>query len=268
MRLFKFLKFSILPLMLLAITGCGGDTSTSEQNSAPEEPGIVEIPFDDEDMICSGSVGYDLSDANINRYFAEDTIYTGSFSYGHSSSYRYTSSREESLTIETSGSSLNTFSMVTHKPGDSILSIYDDEDMLVYRNIIRVRKAYEPEEIPQALYDFDVFKGYRMFGNHRLDFSNVDPFEGVLSGTDDVEISPMNIVFQATYAGLNEMFDMYEFDLDVVTANEGSQTKVTTLLVSRTADFVILYYRISAVEEAMLNTFFPASLSNIHKDFF
>ena len=271
MKFSKFFRFSLLLLCLLT-TSCGskdsvGGESVSSSNSTIPDETLVEIQFDDEDRVNYGSVGGDLTDVQIARYFADNTTYYASFSYGRSTSYRYVSSREESVTIELSSTTVGVFEIITHKPGDTILSIYDDNDFLVYRNIIRVRKAYDEVGVAQAIYDFDAYEGYRIFGNHRLNFTSVSPLTGILGGTDDVELSPMNIVFEATYEGINEWYDMHQFVLDVVSANEGSNTKVSRMLVSRTGDFIILFY-LTGGEDHMLNDFFPTALKEIHKDFF
>lgn len=276
MRFSRFFNFSFLLFALLA-TACGSSNSSGSDPISPSVDGtsvpsetdepLVEIDFDDEDRISSGSIGGDLSDVEIGRYFADNTTYLAIYSYGRSSSYRYVSSREESLTIELNSVTVGTFNFVTHKPGDSILTIYDDNDMIVYRNIVRVRKAYDEVGVAQAIYDFDAYEGFGLFGKHRLNFTNVSPLTGILGGTDDIEVTPMNIVFEATYEGINEWHDMHEFVLDVVSANEGSQTKVSRMLVSRTGDFIILYY-LTGGEDVMLNLFFPTSLKDIHKDFF
>lgn len=282
MNFSRFFYFSFLLLALL-ISSCNAgnksesvsvvdsigsiDDSNTPSTSVGDEP-LVEIEFDAEDRISDGASGGWLTDVDMGRFFAEDTTFVAAYVYGHSASYRYASSREDSVTIEKDENSLGTFNIITHKPGDSILSIYDDRDMLVYRNIIRVRKAYNEIDIAQVLFDFDVYKGFKLLGNHRVTFTTTSPLTGILGGTDDVEVTPMSIVFEAaTYVGLDEEKDMHEFLVDVVSANEGSQTKITRLKVSRTGEFLALYYRLTATDDPLLNLFFPLSLQHIYKDF-
>ena len=258
----NFKKITALFTLLITMSSmvsCDKENASSGNSSSE----IVELECD---PISDGTLGGILIDVSVNRFLSNDCEYLASFKCNAvDSTMTFKSSRPESVTIEQSSSSAESFLIVTHSPGDSILQIYDYQEILVYRNVIRVRQSYSPEDIKQVVYDYDIYKGAKMAGNHRLVFNNVEPFTGQLSGGDDFE-SGLNITFKATYSEFLTSWDMYLYTLEVTENESNSSTILSSICISRTGDQVILYYKSSsASEEHLLNIFFPAKLEYLHK---
>lgn len=252
------LFFTLIAMTSMASCSKGG-ASDSNQGSSD----IVELECD---PISNGSIGGILIDVAVNRFLANDSEYVATFKCNAiDPTMTFKSSRPDSVTIEKSTASAESFIIVTHNPGDSILQIYDYQEILVYRNVIRVRQSYSPEDIKQVIYDYDIYKGTKMAGNHRMVFNSADPFVGQLSGSDDFE-SGLNITFTATYSEYLVSWDMYLYTLEVTENETNSSTILSSMCVSRTGDQIILYYKSSpASEERLLNIFFPAKLEYLHK---
>ena len=279
-------SMTLLTLSVLLLAGCGNaGSSTSAPTSDPatdssvspassdtsstassEDKSIYTIDPETVEEFSEGSTAGQLIDIDMNCFLAEDTTYECRFvPKSLDPTIRVTSSNPESLTIEEHPSGGSYFNVVAHEPGDSLLSIYDVNDMLVYRHIARVRKAYTQDTIEEALFDYDTYGGLTAFGGtYRMTFVGTGPLYGILQGSDEVERG-IDIEFTAEYSGYVPSFDMYAYDLTIVKANEGSQTRITSLLISRTADQLVLYYW-TGQEEAWLDSFYPHSLKDLHPD--
>ena len=246
MRHGKVLLISILSLF--SLIGCTGNSSNSINSNlddvssivSSEEP-IVEIT-DVEEFSSGGSYGGYFTDINFNRILKSDASYAVTFQSSNSNKeIRVTSSREESVTISRKENSNSEFDIVTHKPGDSIVCIYDADDMLVYRKIVRVRKAQTPESIVEECFQNDTYLGMKALGDHKISFVETNPFTGVFTGSDDYE-SGMEMTFTASYEGYVEYGDFYSFKLDIIERDPTSTTIITYLYISTTADIMMLYY--------------------------
>ena len=261
-------------LGLLALASCQGPTPTPSASSPTDssavessaEPSVEEsiytIDPEEVEEFAEGSVGGQLIDINLNCFLAEQTDYLCRFSPKNlDPTLRIVSSRPESLEVEHEGG--EEFTLCAKAPGDSLLSIYDKDDMLCYRKIVRVRKAYDKTEIEEVMYDYDIYGGMTVFGGtYRLTFLQYAPLMGILEGRDEVE-SGIHIEFTATYSGYVSAYDMYSYDIEITSRNEGSQTRITSFLISRTADQLVLYYW-TGEEEAWLDSFYPESLYDLH----
>ena len=238
------------------------EPSTPEESEEIEES-IVVINDSEVTEVTDGSCTGQLVDINMNFFVASESRYDCRFVSKNLNdpSITFKSSRPESVTVEPVEGNFTDFVLVTHAAGDSILSIYDSEEMLVYRHIVRVRKAYSPEEIGQALYDFDTYVG--IYDNHQVAFLDYGPVYGLFTGSDEVERN-IRIEFNATFTHVDEAFDMYYFTIETLEANEGSQTSLTHFIVSPCADQIVFYYDAGGGQEAMLNAFYPKSLAALH----
>ena len=233
-----------------------GSSSSSKSNESFEPLHCDEVQIGTPD-------GF-LIDVNVGSYLTSEKSYDAKFiPQGVGSSIRIVSSHQNVLTCAQKSAGSTTFTLDAHSIGDSILSIYDNEDILIYRHVVHVRKGYSQEEIGQALFDNDLFIGYppfAAFGDHRVNFVETSPLTMVLSGHDDVE-TEMHIECECTFVRYTESLDKYEYSLVTVDRDDVSKTQLTRIYVAPTADIVIVFYKISQTEEAILNMFVPDSVA-------
>ena len=284
-----------IPLLLLSLAGCtsnpsnggndGGnqdqqlpddkpqddnppgqdDPSQEENPSEDEETPIVELETEYVNLGSSDSNSF-MVEINFGRYLAHDSRYDCGFTVTNlDKTLRIVSSRPESGTIEQSAKNKTKFTVVTHAPGDSIIKIYDVDDVLVYRNVVKVRKGYSAEDIGKAMYDNDIYRSLKAYGsNYRLSINSYSPLQGTLRGHDDVE-TDLQITFSAQYDSFIENWDMYKFILTTETQNEESTTRVTSLTVSRAADCICIFYATGG-EEPLLDQLFVQELADQYNE--
>ena len=123
--------------------------------------------------------------------------------------------------------------------------------MLVYRKVVRVRKAYAQEEMEDMLFDNDLYLGMQFLGDHRITFTETNPLVGIFSGSDDFEQN-MRIKFETKFEAYLEDRDVYQYSLEITDRDQYSTTVIKTLQVAPTGDVMYLYY---SNEELLLNIF-------------
>lgn len=259
-RIIYFLTSIVVGVTLV---GCqGGSLSNNDSVS------IEEIVVDE---ITEGSYTGCLEDVVIlNKFLGDNSRYEFTYNAPNGdTNLQVKSSRENVLTIEKTNSATNSYAMVTHVPGDTVLTIYDSEDYLFFRKVIRVRKAFSPETIKEQAYENDIYTGFVGFGgSYRLTcIEDESSFRWQLTGKDEVETGGMNIVFDCTYLSYYEPWDMYVFQTTMVSEHDGNKTDILFLYISRTADLLNLYYDAGGGQEALLNVFSPLIYSNIRPGF-
>ena len=248
-------------VMMLTMVSCNAPNNT-QPSSNPED--IPTINFDSNDYVCRGTAGGYLIDVGANSLLSENNSYVCSFAPSTSTDgvVRLTSSREASVTIsQKQGQS--EFTITTHTPGDSIIKIYDSNDILVYRNIVRVRKAFTTDEIINECYNNDVYKGVKMLGNHRMTFldNNTIP-TAQLRGSDDYEAN-IDLSFSCTYNRYLQEIDSYEYLCEITANPNNSQTRITILYISRTASEIKMYYR-SGSDDVLFNIFYASKYESLY----
>lgn len=222
----------------------------------PKDEEVTELVTLTTDYVKDGNGGGYMIELDFGRTFAENSSFDCTFNVKNADkTLRITSSREESLTIEQTSLAKNAFTLKTHKPGDSIIKIYDIDGVLVYRNVVKVRKAYDEVGVIEAMYNNDIYEGLKALGNYRLTINSKDSLQGTLRGSDDVE-SDLQITFSGVYTTYVSEWDMYRYELTTEKQNEESQTRITSLTVSRTGDCINIYY-LTGGKEHLLNQFFP-----------
>lgn len=244
----KFRSLILIPLsMCFMLSGCSGDsssepTSTSVDYDATDYP---TIDFKEEDYICSnGSYGGTFLDVNVGRYLCDSTTYE----FIYNSSYMV----DQSFTVKCSPSALataevvseNKFNLITNEhTGDFILKVENAQGLLVYRNVIHVRKAVALDDIGNELFKKDVYKTdpslSAYIGSWRLSFTSISPITGAISGGDDME-QGVNITFELTYQETDEYFDCYVYKAKTLSST-ASQTVVSEVMLARCLDFIYIY---------------------------
>ena len=251
-------------ILLFTMVSCNQPAN----NHKPVNPDsdIPTIDFDESDYVSHGTAGGYLIDIGANSLLSENNDYLCTFVPSTSTDgyIRLVSTREESVTLTLKGEGQAEFTINAHEPGDSIIKIYDSNDILVYRNIVRIRKAYSETEIINACYENDVFKGLKMLGNHRMTFlDNATVATAQLKGNDDYEKN-INISFSCTYSQYIQEIDSYEFTCEVTDNPNNSQTKITVLFISRTASEIKMYYR-SGSDDVLFNIFYASKYEFLHE---
>ena len=249
-------------LLLSTLISCGNTQSTSSVSTPTTAAPIVELVT--EEIIEGGNYGGYFIEINNNRLLSNNSSYDCTFESSNSrKEFKITSSRPESITVEKGNNENRDIIFKTHAPGDSIIQIYDADEMLVYRKVLRVRQAYTQETIEDAIYENDKYLGYKYLGNHKMSFTETQPLVGIFSGSDDFE-SNMKIKFQATYVAYHKDKDVFEFTLETLERDETSTTLLTSFLVSPTADVIYLYY---STDGYLLNMFIAETYKDLYKGY-
>lgn len=230
----KFKRLLILPLLLLTVSSCKEDTTD-----------YGTIDFDEKDYICQGgSYGGFFLDVNVGRYLASGSEYEFIFRSSYSVDTSYTINISKPQLAEYQMITSDSFNLITkNATGDFILKIENAKGLLVYRNVIRVRKPYTPEEMGEALYNVDKYvtpSGYGGYlGDFRLSFTSANPIEGSLTGGDDYE-QDIRITFSMTFDEYIPAYDAYGFVVTEISSS-ASYTKLTYINVARCLDSIYLY---------------------------
>lgn len=251
----QFRKILGLLLVLPMLVGCGDQgkhKDTSGDNYEITDYGTVE--FKSKDFIQKGgSYGETFADVSVGRYIANESTYLFSYTSNNvNSAFEIIISNTNLATAKMEEGSTTNFTITTANAiGDFILMIEDADGMLVYRNVIHVRRKYTAEYMPQRLYNVDYFASPEEYaayiGSWRLtvtDFSKTD-LAGTLIGGDDYEQN-VSISFTATYDTYIPYYDGYSFTIKITNSNSKS-TIITDFVVARCADYLYMY-----VEDGLL----------------
>ena len=248
-------------LLMLTMVSCNAPNNGQPSSGSNDIP---TINFDSKDYVCRGSASGYLIDIGANSLLSENNSYTCSFAPSTSTDgvIRFSSSREASVTISQKQGQ-DEFTISTHAIGDSIIKIYDSNDILVYRNIVRVRKAFTTAEIINECYNNDVYKGVKVLGNHRMTFlDNETVPTAQLRGNDDYETN-IDLSFSCTYNRYIQEIDSYEYLCEITANPNNSQTRITILYISRTASEIKMYYR-SGGDDVLFNIFYASKYESLY----
>ncbi len=244
-------KRLIFGLTLFMLFSCNG-SPTSTPTSTPTSQEIPLVELETEEIVEGGSYGGYFIEINTERLLSENSSYHCTFEATTANKQiRVESTRHESVTVEFGENPNRDIILKTHAAGDSIIKIYDADDMLVYRKVVRVRKAFTKETIEDEIFDNDLYLGMKFLGNHRISFVETQPLVGIFSGSDDFEKN-MRIKFEMEFVSYLEDRDVFEYALTITERDQTSTTVINTLQVSPTADVMYLYY---GTEYSLLNIF-------------
>lgn len=237
----KFKRLLALPLLLtVLLNGC--DTQKGGKKQEDTDYPIIEV----EEGYCfsrGGSYSGFFIEVGIGRKLGTNGEYEFNLTPSVGGEFTVEISVPQLASIEMFG---NYFTLTTHQyTGDFIMKIKNSADLLIYRNVIRVRKAYSYSEVPQALYDVDKYTTtfdstvQYVYGTWNLIFTSANPISGTLAGGDDMEQN-VNITFDMTYIGTDETTDCYEYQMTTKTTT-ASSTEVVGMLVTRCLDMIYVY---------------------------
>lgn len=273
----------ILPLVLsFSLVGCGETTSQSNtSNSLTSDTTSDDITSSIEDSstseelsvneICDGTAEGRLSDIEMKSFVTSNFEYACVFRTNSSNKQiTFRVSNSDVIEIKESVSTDGRFTLVTKNAGDAILEIFDSNEMLVYRNIVRVRDSIgdTEQEISEYLFSVDKFSSIFtdfMLANYELTFlspktANEDP-TGYLTGYDDFDTAGGEHNFhyhEDEEYRYDSSRDCYWFLIDV-DSTTSTQTTLYSFSISRTGDKLMVYY-LSGNEGRLLTIMAPDNL--------
>lgn len=242
----KLNKLIIATIPLLVLTACP---------HVPAEEHGLDYKYEDlahtegfKPVQVGCSVGGYFVEAAWGRSMASDSTYTFNIEVnnGSGTSFRITSSHPEHITARIPEGSNNLFYLDTHTAGDSIISIYDSQDFLVYRDVLRVRPKKTEETVIDTMYNAESFKTMSdmsaYIGNWKLVVSDnsLNP-QCILAGGDDME---QDVTFEFTLSYQEYIEDRACYMYKVENLDTNSQTtKLTYVQVSNVGDYAYVYYK-------------------------
>ena len=220
------------------------ESKSSEESSSHEMPVITD--WKDEDYVCErGKFEGFFDEIGFGRFLSTGREFEMSYqsAYSKDPSFTISVSNPDLVEIVHKNPRSAIFTLITKAAGDFILTLEDAQEVLVYRNIVRIRDPFTPEEMPEAVYNIDYFKTpdewVAYLGEFRLVFTETDPMHGTLSGGDDLEQGVV-ISFDAEYSEYQDYRDAYLFTCTETSTN-ASSTDVAAILITRCADLIYVY---------------------------
>lgn len=261
MKISKFL----LPIMLVPmLIGCGKGANGSDNSQSSYKPAsswndgsftsLSTTPVSEGCQI-SGSIieistGCYLQPNDSYKCAVTPTAYANH-------AIKISMSNEEVCTYRFEGNSTNSFFIDTKAIGDCIIKIYAaEDDYLLFRQVIKVRRAYSKTEIEDVVFDkYDIWNATGIYGQYTMSFFTISPLSGLLYGRDDYEQTRLN--FTLEYVETKKIFDFsfHSFKINVDLENSSTNRTYTELDIATTGDNILFYY-----DEGLLEMFRPAEL--------
>lgn len=160
------------------------------------------------------------------------------------------------------------FTLVTHNPGNAVLTIYNANEAIVYRQVIRVRPAIAPEDMDEYLFNVDAYQSIMasfLMANYELTFTSVssgeEPATGILVGSDEVDANARH-EFSYVYDSYIEDRDCYQFNITTIQTNVS--TELVCFQVAATGDMMMVYYDSGDGYGSLLTIMVPTDLLYLH----
>lgn len=215
------------------------ETPGSSVDEGPDYFGTYE-EIDFNPIYEGGTDSGRLVDIDANAFCRENFSYYCSFTTNQTDkSLSFKVSDPEIITVDGDSPDGN-FYLQTHKSGNAILEIYNSQDMIVYRNVVRVRPMVAEEDLNSYLYEANSFVSicdYFTFSHYQLMFISEDT--AILAGYDEVD-SSASYRFTYILEGYSEYDDFYYFKIDTISSNVS--TRLTEFMLSSTGDMLMVYY--------------------------
>jgi len=214
-----------------------------------------------------------LTEILSDRFLGEDKSYVCYFESSLADkSLRVVSTNEGHATIEQSESKKSKFTINTHSAGDTVLKIYNADDELVFRKIVRVRPVYSSKTILNCLYNAEYYRTLKDYedyiGSWRCSFYEGDEgAECALKGSDDADTN-VNLTASLSFKEYYSPTDCYIFDATVLTSNT-KNTSLVYVCVTAQGDLAYLYYPTTnnegVMEEHLLTFLYNNDISYIYE---
>ena len=217
------------------------------------------------------SLGGWFSEIGTNRCLATNSRYEFKFNA--------TSSLLPGLTAKSSntthavvelGDDNSTFYLNTLTAGDTILSVYNGDGYLCYRNVVRIRPAQEQEDVLSVACGADHFESLPMItaftGMWKYTLLDNERGQSIISGSDEMETN-----FRATfelefdyYVDSTELYCFKCVNQEDYTAN----TYISLIAFSKVCDVAYVYYTSGSMssDEHLLTILYNSDVEYIYKN--
>lgn len=194
-----------------------------------------------------GSYGGMFIDVSVKRFLATESSYVFSFTSNKiDSSFRVAlSSNEHMVASEVTGKEFTI--TTTAVAGDTIMQLYDSDDILVYRNVIRVRPKQTKETILNAVDSAQNYKTMKevtdlLEENWTLQTMRFDDhtLSCVLAGRDGYGSNKCQFRINTDECVYEESPDWYKFKVQN-SVSENRDTIITYICVATAADVMYAY---------------------------
>ena len=287
----------LLTLGMIGLSSCSKPVSTASSSQAPTDSSSSSLESSSS-LDSSSSINSSLSSTNTSTSYEEidiTPISEGGTPNGRlvdirvnafcRNDFEYdcsfkTDLADKSLTFKTSDPNVITvkeekttdenFTLVTHNPGNAVLTVYNANDMIVFRNVVRVRPAIAPEDMEEYLFNVDSFQSIyntTMMANYELTFTSVsdgeNPATAYFAGSDEVD-QGAQYTFSYTYSEYIEANDFYQYSITMISSNVA--TELLCFNISSTGDMLMIYYDSGDGQGSLLTMLVPDTLLYLHSE--
>ncbi|MCQ3034697.1 MAG: hypothetical protein MJ248_00480 [Bacilli bacterium] len=271
-------------------TNTGTDTDTNTDTTIPEDnlpdigeryEGLTEKTSGCSE-ICEGgtpsSEGF-LTEISSDRFLGENTDYECYFDSASTNKtirveadHRNTKDGTVHAEIERIEGSNRKFIIHTKVAGDFVLKIYNYNDEIVFRKIVRVRPTYSETEILKVLCNAEYYKTLTAYENYigkwKCAFYEGDNgVECALTGGDDADRN-VKLTASLEYDTYYAPTGCYIFNTTVLTTNT-QNTSLVYVTVSAQGDLAYLYYPTTndkgEMEEHLLTFLYNVDISYVYE---
>lgn len=279
-------KILLLSILLGAsLVACTQTVAPSSSKSEDEPPVSSEIPASSSGDSFSSITGVTEFNSGLNggqgiataiaidRYMPTGTSFKETYSLKSGGTPTLRSSDESIFKIEKVEGMTSTYLLTFGHAGDALFTGYDAHGDMVYRKIIRVRKAYDKETLPTALVTKENFVSMKLLGDMAITFVSASPCDAVFSGSDDLD-KGMNYTVRLGEGTYREEDALFYYPLETLSNDSDPQnnTELSALLISSTADMVMVYYKrgtgiAGQYEDGLLAWCFSSDTLWLHPEF-
>jgi len=258
-----------LPFLMVS---CSNNTQNNDDNKNNNTTWVKET-FDDPDIeeVTSGSSSGFLIDISVETKLIVGYSYSCTYTpTGNSTYYTCKSSNESLFTIVKENNEDTKFTINCLKAGNGYFTLYDKDEMILYRKIIRIRTPMPIDYALTYLYETPYFVGYPGLGNHTIAFTDKEG-TGSLTGSDELE-SNIDLDFTITLATnyqdylsqYQAMGNVYAFTISSYDNNQTTSIVPQIMFLSLAGDFIRFYYGTTFEEATLLNIFYPSDELALH----
>lgn len=271
-KLKKFIPL-LLSLSSLLFSCNSNENNDTKDDNKNDDTTWVKEEFDEPDVeeVFSGSSGGFLIDINVETKLIVGYTYSCKYTpNGNSTYYTVKSSDTSMFEVSKDSDESTSFTINCLKAGNGYITIYDKDEMILYRKIIRIRTPMPANYVLTYLFETPYFRGYPGLGTHKLVFTDKEG-TGNLSGSDELE-SNINLDFKVSLTSNYESyFDEYEqlgniyvLEFSEYDSNQTSSIVPQIMYLSLAGDYIRFYYGSTLESAYLLNIFYPSDELSLH----
>jgi len=270
MKITKLLPLAFVPFLLLGCTG-GGKSSSPYIGDLKDK--YENLQLAEKDVIQEGGgYGGTFLDVAVKRFLSTESTFLFSFTSKHSidPSFTVKLSTDKHMTVgEINNGKFNV--TTTAVAGDTIMTMYDSDGVLIYRNIIRVRPKQTKETIINAIDSAQYYKilpEVKAMGYGSWTFQSMSLEENTLTCTlaGGDEYDPDNkcrFTLSTAQCEYSEGADWYCFKA-LNSVSENRSTIITYICVAAAAD-VMYAYAGTGADEGLIAYLYHSDVEYLYK---